>query len=71
MWRYGIRRRLVRPDADDDEVRTLTLRLTPGLAGYVGLILLGLLLPLVAVLGYLGHCPYLHHPHGPPARQRQ
>jgi uncharacterized membrane protein len=53
MWRYAIRRRLVRPDADDEEVRRLTHRLTPGLAGYLGLILLSLLLPLVAVFGYL------------------
>lgn len=53
MWGYAVRRRLVRPDADDQEVRTLTHRLTPGLAGYLGLILLGLVLPLVAVFGYL------------------
>jgi len=53
MWRYAIRRQLIRPDADDEEVRTLTRRLTPGLAGYVGLILLSLVLPLVAIFGYL------------------
>lgn len=53
MWRYAVRRELVRPDAGDEEVRMLTQRLTPGLAGYVGLIILGLVLPRVAVLGYL------------------
>jgi uncharacterized membrane protein len=53
MWRYAVRRELVRPDAGDEEVRMLTQRLTPGLAGNVGLIILGLVLPRVAVLGYL------------------
>jgi uncharacterized membrane protein len=53
MWRYAMHRSLVRPDADDDEVQVLTSRLTPGLAGYLLLIGLGLFLPLVAVLGYL------------------
>jgi uncharacterized membrane protein len=53
MWRYAVRRELVRPDAGDEEVRMLTQRLTPGLAGYVGLIILGLVVPRVAVLGYL------------------
>jgi uncharacterized membrane protein len=52
-WRYAVRRELVRPDAGDEEVRMLTQRLTPGLAGNVGLIILGLVLPRVAVLGYL------------------
>ena len=53
MWRYAVRAGLVRPDADDDEVRVLTQRLTPGLAGYVLMILLGLVAPVAAVLGYL------------------
>jgi hypothetical protein len=53
MWRYAVRRELVRPDAGDQEVRMLTQRLTPGLASYVGLIILGLVLPRAAVLGYL------------------
>jgi uncharacterized membrane protein len=53
LWRHAVSRSLVRPDAADDEVRVLTQRLTPGLAGYAILILLGLFLPLVAVFGYL------------------
>lgn len=53
MWRYAVARRLVRPDTADEEVQVLTQRLTPGLAGYVVMILLGLLLPTVAVIGYL------------------
>jgi hypothetical protein len=40
-----VRRELVRPGAGDEEVRMLSQRLTPGLAGYVGLIILGLVLP--------------------------
>lgn len=53
LWRYAVRRQLVRPDAADEEVRLLAQRLTPGLAAYVVLILLGLALPVVAVTGYL------------------
>ena len=53
MWSHAVRVGLVRPDADDEEVRLLAQRLTPGLAAYVALILLGLAVPLVAVLGYL------------------
>ena len=40
---------LVRPDAADEEVQLLTQRLTPGLAGYVALIVLGLFVPVIAV----------------------
>ncbi|MGH8950191.1 MAG: TMEM175 family protein [Acidimicrobiia bacterium] len=53
LWRHAVRRSLVRPDTADDEVRLLTQRLTPGLAGYLVLIALGLFLPLAAVFGYL------------------
>ena len=53
LWRHALRRSLIRPDADDEEVRVLTQRLNPGLAGYVVLIVVGLFLPLVAVFGYL------------------
>jgi hypothetical protein len=34
-------------------VKSITKRLTPGLAGYLIMILLGLFLPLLAVVGYL------------------
>jgi uncharacterized membrane protein len=53
MWRYAVRHRLVHAEADDEEVRLLTQRLTPGLAGYAALILLALVLPRAAVFGYL------------------
>lgn len=53
LWRYSVRAHLVRPDAADSDIRMITRRLTPGLAGYVLLIGVGLFLPLVAVLGYL------------------
>lgn len=52
MWRYAVHEKLVRPDAADEDVRTLTRRLTPGLASYVVMITLGLFLPTLAVLGY-------------------
>jgi uncharacterized membrane protein len=51
LWRYALRARLVRPDADDEEIQLLTQRLTPGLAGYVILIVAGLFVPIAAVIG--------------------
>ena len=53
LWQYAVREGLVRPDAADEEVQRLTTRLTPGLAGYVVMIVVGLFLPIVAIVGYL------------------
>ena len=53
LWRYAARWKLIDPDFDDEEVRILAARLTPGLGGYVVLIVLGLIWPVVAVVGYL------------------
>jgi len=53
LWRYALHARLVRPDAGDDEITLLTHRLTPGLGAYVVIIIVGLFLPVVAVIGYL------------------
>ncbi|MGZ3581842.1 MAG: TMEM175 family protein [Ktedonobacterales bacterium] len=53
LWWYALRAHLVRPDTDDKELRILTQRLTPGLAGYVLLLVLGLVMPVLAVIGYL------------------
>ncbi len=53
LWRYALHARLVRPDAKDEELTLLTRRLTPGLAGYVLLIVVGLFAPVAAVIGYL------------------
>jgi uncharacterized membrane protein len=53
VWRYAVDARLVRADIAEDFVHDLTLRLTPGLAGYVVMILLSLFFPIIAVLGYL------------------
>jgi uncharacterized membrane protein len=53
VWRYAVAEGLVRSDIADEDVRLLTRKLTPGVVGYLVMILLGLFLPLVAVLGYL------------------
>ncbi len=58
MWRYAVHAGLVRPDVDDVETSELTVRLTPGLAFYVALIVLGLFVPEVAVAGYLAVALY-------------
>ena len=52
-WRYAVRAHLVRPDLADEDVKTLTKRLTPTLGVYVAMILVGLVQPVVAVFGYL------------------
>jgi uncharacterized membrane protein len=53
LWRYAVRRGLVRADAADEEVQHLNRRFQPGLAGYVLLIGVGVFAPIAAVLGYL------------------
>jgi uncharacterized membrane protein len=75
LWRYAVRERLVRPDARDEDVKAITKRLTPGLTGYLLMILLGLFLPLVAVVGYLAIAIYIIVPiralrHRAPRRPR-
>jgi uncharacterized membrane protein len=64
LWRYAVREQLIRPDLADADVKMLTKRLTPGLAGYVAMIVLGLLLPVLAVLGYLAIAVYIIVPFG-------
>jgi uncharacterized membrane protein len=58
LWRYAVRAKLVRPDLADEEVELLTERLTPGLGGYVVLIVTGLFFPVVAVIGFLAIALY-------------
>lgn len=52
LWRYAVRSGLVRSDLPGEDIQALTRRLTPGLAGYVVMIVLGLFLPVIAVVGY-------------------
>jgi uncharacterized membrane protein len=59
LWRYALRERLIRADAADADVKMLTKKLAPGLAGYVAMIVLGLFLPVLAVLGYLAIAVYI------------
>lgn len=65
LWRYAVHADLVRRDLPDEDVRSLTRRLTPGLAGYVVMIVLGLFLPVIAVVGYFAIAVFilvpLHH----------
>ena len=70
LWRYAVRERLIRPDIADSDVKMITNRLTPGLAGYVLMIVLGLFLPVVAVLGYLIIAVYIIIPFGALRRQK-
>ncbi len=62
---YAVREGLVRPGADDIETSELTVRLIPGLAGYGGLIVVGLFVPELAIAGYVAIALYfivpLHH----------
>jgi uncharacterized membrane protein len=58
LWRYAVHAGLVRPDAADEDVQFLTQRLTPGLGGYVILIVAGLFIPVIAVAGYLAIALY-------------
>jgi uncharacterized membrane protein len=59
LWRYAVREHLIRTGVADADVQMITKRLAPGLAGYVAMIVLGLFLPVVAVLGYLAIALYI------------
>ena len=63
-WRYAVRGQLVRPDLSDEDVQTLTKRLTPTLGLYVVMILVGLFLPVLAVFGYLALALFILVPFG-------
>ncbi len=65
LWRYAIHAGLVRRDLAEEDVTALTRRLTPGLAGYVVMIVLGLFVPVIAVVGYFAIAVFIlvpfHH----------
>lgn len=71
LWRYALHAHLVRPDASDEEVKLLTKRLSPSLVAYGVLIVLGLFLPVVAVVGYFIIALYLLIPVHNPWRRRE
>lgn len=71
LWRYAVRAKLVNANLEDDEITLLTSRLTPGLGGYVLLILLGLFFPRVSVFGYLAVAVFLILPFRLPRRRRR
>ena len=64
LWRHAVKEHLVKPDMADADVQTLTKRLTPTLGLYVVLIVVGLFLPVVAVIGYLGLALFVIIPFG-------
>ncbi len=64
MWRYVVSEGHVRRDVSNEEIAVLTRHLTPGFAGYVALLILGLFFPTAAVVGYLGVAVYLLVPFG-------
>ena len=53
LWRYSVSSGLVRPGIGDQEMKALTAGLTPSLAGYAVMTLLGLFFPVFALVGYL------------------
>ncbi len=54
LWRYiAARRDLLEAEISDDEVSSITERITPNVAFYVVIILLALLTPQLAAFGYL------------------
>jgi uncharacterized membrane protein len=58
LWRYAVNEHLVRLDTADEELDVLTRRLTPGLGVCAAMIVLGIFLPVVAVVGYLAVAVY-------------
>jgi uncharacterized membrane protein len=63
LWRYAADSGHLRP-APGDDITLLIRRLRPAFASYVGLLVLGLFLPTIAVSGYLGVALYRLIPFG-------
>jgi uncharacterized membrane protein len=59
LWHHAMREQLVREDLDAADALTLSRRLNPSLIAYVVLIGTGLLVPRVALFGYLGIAVFL------------
>ncbi len=53
LWRYSESRGLLRADLADEDVRSLDQKLAPSMVAYVAALVVGLLLPIVAVVLYL------------------
>lgn len=70
LWRYAVREGLIRSDVADTDVRMLTRRLTPGLAGYLAMLVTGWFLPVLAVFGYLVIAVYIVLPLGALRRRK-
>jgi TMEM175 potassium channel family protein len=62
LWRYALAAHHLRAGADPQRVRALTDKLTPGLGLYVIAVIVGLVLPIAAVLLYLFIAIYLFLP---------
>jgi uncharacterized membrane protein len=70
LWRHAVRARLVREDLSDEDAQTLAKRLNPSLWAYLAIILAGLVVPRLAVLGYLAIAVFLILPFGLFRRRR-
>ena len=70
VWCYAVREKLIR-SISDAGVKTITKKLRLALAAYLVMILLGLFLPLAAVIGYLIIAVYNIVPLGAPRAARK
>lgn len=59
LWRHAVRARLVREDLSDQDAQALAKRLNPSLWAYLAIIVAGLVVPRLAVIGYLAVAVYL------------
>src|SRR5262245_60023094 len=59
LWRVAVREDLIKPDVAEVDRSMITRRLTPGLLGYVVMIVLAWFFPLLPVLGFLAIAVYI------------
>lgn len=69
LWRYAAHARLLDPDVGEDDFRILTQRFTPGIGGYVVLLIVGQFRPTIAVVGFLVIALFLMLPFARPERR--
>jgi len=62
LWKFAVKDKLVKIESSDDDIEVISKRLKPSLAAYIVLIIIGLFVPIIAVIGYFLIALYIIFP---------
>lgn len=62
LWKHAINNKLIKVESNEDDIQVISIRLKPSLIAYIILLVLGLFLPIAAVVGYLLIALYILFP---------